>query len=139
MIDSKIIVAGCGVFGCVVAERLASAGHRVLVIDKRAAVGGNSASHIDPETGIECHTYGSHIFHTSDGEVYRYMLRFTAFTPYRHRVAIRTGGRVYFMPINLKTLCDFFGRDFTPDEAKRFLAEEVEKAGVRTIDPTALE
>ena len=137
MIDNRIIVAGCGIFGTVVAERLASAGHRVLVIDKRKTVGGNSASHIDPDTGIECHTYGSHIFHTSDEEVYRYMLRFTEFTPYRHRVTIRTGGRTYFMPINLKTLCDFFGRDFTPDEAKRFLADEIAKAGIAS--PSNLE
>ena len=130
MTDSRIIVAGCGVFGSVVAERLASAGYRVLVIDKRPTVGGNSASRIDPATGIECHTYGSHIFHTSDEEVYRYLLRFTEFTPYRHHVAIRTGGRVYFMPMNLKTLCDFFGRDFTPDEAKAFLDEEIRKSGI---------
>ena len=93
MTDSRIIVAGCGVFGSVVAERLASAGHRVLVIDKRPTVGGNSASHFDSKTGIECHTYGSHIFHTSDEDVYRYLLRFTEFTPYRHHVAIRTEAR----------------------------------------------
>lgn len=137
MIDTRYIVVGCGVFGAVVAERLASSGNRVLVIDKRKTVGGNSASHMDTETGIECHTYGSHIFHTSDEEVWRYMLRFTAFTPYRHRVTIQTGGRVYFMPINLKTLCDFFGRDFTPAEARRFLAEEIGRANISS--PSNLE
>lgn len=130
MIETNFIVVGCGIFGSVVAERLASAGHHVLVIDKRKSVGGNSASHMDVETGIECHTYGSHIFHTSDEAVYRYMLRFTEFTPYRHHVAIRTGGRVYFMPVNLKTLCDFFDRDFTPDEAQRFLSDEIARAGI---------
>lgn len=137
MIDADYVVVGCGIFGAVVAERLASAGKHVLVIDKRTTVGGNSASHPDPATGIECHTYGSHIFHTSDGEVWRYMLRFTAFTPYRHHVAIRTGGRVYFMPINLKTLCDFFGRDFSPDEAREFLIGEIARAGITS--PSNLE
>ena len=137
MIESQYIVVGCGIFGAVVAERLASAGNHVLVVDKRETVGGNSASHLDKETGIECHTYGSHIFHTSDEEVYRYMLRFTQFTPYHHHVAIRTGGQVYFMPINLKTLCDFFKHGFTPDEAKCFLAEEIAEAGINS--PSNLE
>ena len=130
MTDVHYVVVGCGIFGSVVAERLASAGKHVLVVEKRKTVGGNSASHIDPETGIECHTYGSHIFHTSDEEVWNYMHRFTTFTSYRHHVAIRSGGRTYFMPINLKTLCDFFERDFTPDEAKEFLSGEIARAGI---------
>lgn len=137
MINAHFVVVGCGIFGSVVAERLASAGNHVLVIDKRKTVGGNSASHIDLETGIECHSYGSHIFHTSDEEVYRYMLRFTEFTTYRHHVAIKTGGHVYFMPINLKTLCDFFGRDFTPCEANEFLRGEIARANI--TNPTNLE
>ena len=137
MIDTRYVVVGCGIFGSVVAERLASAGNPVLVIDKRKTVGGNSASHIDRETGIECHTYSSHIFHTFDEEVYHYMLRFTEFTTYRHHVAIRTGGRVYFMPINLKTLCDFFCRDFTPGEADVFLADEISRANI--VNPLNLE
>ena len=130
MIETHYVVVGCGIFGSVVAERLASGGNHVLAIDKRKTAGGNSASHMDRETGIECHTYGSHIFHTSDEEVYRYMLRFTKFTTYRHHVAIRTGGHVYFMPINLKTLCDFFGRDFTPAEAEGFLTDEIARANI---------
>lgn len=137
MIESQYIVVGCGIFGTVVAERLASAGKHVLVIDKRKTVGGNSASHLDKETNIECHTYGSHIFHTSDEEVYRYMLRFTQLTPYRHHVAIRTSGHVYFMPVNLKTLCDFFKHDFTPDEARRFLTKEIAEAKINA--PSNLE
>lgn len=137
MIETRYVVVGCGIFGSVVAERLASAGNHVLVIDKRKTVGGNSASHLDRETGIECHTYGSHIFHTSDEEVYRYILRFTKLTTYRHHVAIRTGGHVYFMPINLKTMCDFFGRDFSPAEAEEFLADEIARANI--VAPSNLE
>jgi UDP-galactopyranose mutase len=130
MIDACYVVVGCGIFGSVVAERLAVAGKPVLVIDKRKMIGGNSASHMDRATGIECHTYGSHIFHTSNEEVFRYMLRFTKFTNYRHHVAIRTGGHIYFMPINLNTLCEFFDRDFTPSEAAEFLTNEIAQANI---------
>ena len=62
--DVDAVVAGAGLWGCTVARRLADAGRRVLVLERRAAVGGNCRSEIDLETDIEIHTYGSHIFHT---------------------------------------------------------------------------
>ena len=40
--DFDAIVAGAGIWGCTVARRLAEAGRKVLVLEKRAAVGGNS-------------------------------------------------------------------------------------------------
>ncbi len=38
---------------------------RVVVIERRNHIGGNSYSEIDQDTSIEFHSYGSHIFHTS--------------------------------------------------------------------------
>ena len=35
------IVAGAGIWGCTVARRLAEAGRKVLVLEKRPVVGGN--------------------------------------------------------------------------------------------------
>lgn len=46
------IVAGAGIWGCTVARRLAEARRKVLVLEKRTAVGGNCRCEIDPETGI---------------------------------------------------------------------------------------
>ena len=63
------IVAGAGIWGCTVARRLAETGRKVLVLEKRAAVGGNCRCETDPATGIETHLYGSHIFHTRNEEV----------------------------------------------------------------------
>jgi UDP-galactopyranose mutase len=37
-----VLVVGAGYAGSVVAERLASAGRRVMVVDKRPHVGGNA-------------------------------------------------------------------------------------------------
>jgi len=41
MTNFNAIVAGAGIWGCTVARRLAEAGKKVLVLEKRKAVGGN--------------------------------------------------------------------------------------------------
>jgi len=94
-------------------------------------------SETDPATGIEFHRYGSHLFHTSSEEVWRYVSRFTGFTGYRHRVLTVHAGRIYSMPINLGTICAFFGRHFTPDEARQLIADQVAAAGI--VDAANLE
>ncbi len=127
----KYLVAGAGFSGAVIAERIANVlNEKVLVIDKRETAGGNSRSAIDPATGIECHMYGSHIFHTSIPEVWDYISAFSSFTPYRHKVLINCSGRTFFMPVNLKTLNDFYGCNLTPDGAKKLMADEIATSGI---------
>lgn len=124
----SIYVIGSGFFGSVIAERIAAgSGMLVNVIEKRHHTGGNSWSEICPETGIECHKYGSHIFHTSNEQVWNYMCRFTDFNDYRHRVSTTYNNRVYTMPINLTTINSFYGLNLTPEEVTAFLASEAAK------------
>ncbi len=121
-----LIVVGSGFFGATIAERAArELGLTVAVLDKRTHFGGNSYSEINAETGIEVHPYGTHIFHTNSEEVWTYINRFTQFSEYRHRVFTVHGGRVFSMPINLGTICSFFGQHFTPDEARALVAREM--------------
>ncbi|MEU6036215.1 UDP-galactopyranose mutase [Actinomadura sp. NPDC047616] len=120
-----LVVAGSGFFGLTVAERCAAElGLRVLVLERRGHIGGNAYSEPEPETGIEVHRYGAHLFHTSNERVWEYARRFTAFTGYRHQVYSTFKGRVYPMPINLGTICAYFGRVFSPDEARALIAEQ---------------
>ena len=127
----KYVVVGSGIFGSIVAERIAGVlDESVLVIEKRSHIGGNSWSELDPETGIECHRYGSHIFHTSNAKVWEYINRFASFTGYRHKVLITSGDRVFQMPVNLKTINDFFNVNLSPSDAVEFLKEEIRKAGI---------
>ncbi len=134
----KFLVVGCGWTGSVVAECIASDLHcDVLVIDKRPHIGGLSFSEIDSETGIDVHRYGSHIFHTSDQEVWSYVNRFGGFNGYRHRVFSSVGGRLYPLPVNLDTINAFYNRDFTTEEAERFIAGEI--AASRPEGQTAFE
>lgn len=114
------IVAGAGLWGCTLARRLAESGSRVLVLEKRKAVGGNCRCRI--EKGIEVHLYGSHIFHTSNEEVWRFVNRFVTFNDYRHSVLANHGGKIYHLPIGKTLLQEFFGEDMKSQDMKEYLA-----------------
>ncbi|MFD4443256.1 UDP-galactopyranose mutase [Nocardia sp. NPDC058519] len=133
-----LIVVGSGFFGLTVAERAANVlGKRVLVLDRRYHLGGNAYSEPDPETGIEIHKYGAHLFHTSNKKVWDYVTQFTEFTGYQHRVFAMHKGQAYQFPMGLGLISQFFGRYFTPEEAKALIAEQA--AEVETGDAQNLE
>jgi UDP-galactopyranose mutase len=124
-VNADLVVVGSGFFGLTIAERCANdLGLNVLVLERRHHIGGNAYTEAEPETGIEIHRYGAHLFHTSNTRVWEYANRFTAFTGYQHRVFSIYKGRVYPMPINLGTICEYFGRVMTPDEARALVAEQ---------------
>jgi UDP-galactopyranose mutase len=137
-VNVDLVVVGSGFFGLTIAERCAAdLGMRVLVIERRSHIGGNAYSERDPETGIEVHRYGAHLFHTSNARVWEYVNRFTAFTGYQHRVFSTYKGRVYPLPINLGTICEYFGRALSPDQARALVAEQ--SAEVTSDRPANLE
>ena len=125
------LIVGAGVFGATVAERLAEAGKKVLVIERRAHLAGNIYSYTDEETGIEVHKYGSHIFHTEMDEVWNYITRFTEFNDYVHTVNTRHEGKLYPMPINLDTINLLYGTEMDAEEAEKFVAEEAKRDSER--------
>ncbi len=120
-----LVIVGSGFFGLTIAERCAAdLGLRVLVLERRHHLGGNAYSEADPETGIEMHVYGAHLFHTSNEKVWEYVNRFTSFTNYQHRVFGQYAGQVYSLPMNLALINSFFGKSHTPDEARALIAEQ---------------
>ncbi|MFC0546532.1 UDP-galactopyranose mutase [Kutzneria chonburiensis] len=120
-----LIVVGSGFFGLTVAERAATQlNKRVLILDRRDHLGGNAYSEAEPETGIEVHRYGAHLFHTSNKRVWEYVNQFTEFTNYQHRVFARAKGQVYSFPMNLGLINQFFGKSHTPDEARELIAKQ---------------
>ncbi|QIG44053.1 UDP-galactopyranose mutase [Nocardioides anomalus] len=133
-----LVVVGSGFFGLTVAERCASElGLRVLVLERRHHLGGNAYSEVDPETGVEVHKYGAHLFHTSNEKVWAYVNRFTAFTDYKHRVFGKYQGQVYSLPMNLGLINQFFGKSHTPQEARELIASQASE--IATEDATNLE
>ncbi len=120
-----LLVVGSGFFGLTIAERAANElGKKVVVIDRRSHIGGNAYSEAEPETGIEVHRYGAHLFHTSNETVWEYVNRFTTFTNYVHKVYSNYQGEVYPLPINLGTINQFFRSAYGPGEAREVIAEQ---------------
>ncbi len=134
---ADLIVVGSGFYGLTIAERAACNGARVVVLDRRAHLGGNAWSEPEPDTGIEVHTYGSHIFHTSNERVWDYVTRFAQFNEYRHHVWTVHRGQIYPMPISMATMTQFFGRYLTPDEARQLVREQAAELADRS--PSNLE
>ena len=81
----KIIMVGAGLSGAVIGRALAEAGHDITVVDSRPHIAGNCHTARDADTGVMVHTYGPHIFHTDDTEVWDYVNSFTTFEPYKNR------------------------------------------------------
>ena len=119
------LIVGAGFAGSVLAERLARDGARVLLIDRRAHIGGNAYDTYD-DAGIRIHRYGPHIFHTNAAEIYEYLSRFTAWRPYQHRVLASVEGRLVPIPINLDTVNTLFGLDLTSDQLAAYFASVAE-------------
>ncbi|MDQ0613313.1 UDP-galactopyranose mutase [Microbacterium sp. W4I4] len=127
-----LLVVGSGFFGLTIAERAAAAGRKVTVIDRRSHIGGNAYSEAEPETGIEVHRYGAHLFHTSNPTVWEYVNRFTTFTSYVHRVYTHHKDVVYPMPVNLGTINQFFQAAYSPSEARALIKEQAGEFDVKT-------
>ncbi|MBV9758260.1 MAG: UDP-galactopyranose mutase, partial [Alphaproteobacteria bacterium] len=132
------MIVGAGFAGAVLAERLASTGNRVLLLDRRPHVGGNAYDHHN-EAGVLVHRYGPHIFHTNSRQILDHLGRFTEWRPYEHRVLARVGDSLLPIPINRTTINRFFGLSLAEAEVAAFLASKAEPIGsVRTAADVVL-
>ena len=131
----RFAIVGAGFSGAVVARELAEAGHLANVFDTRDHVAGNchTARH---ETGVMVHTYGPHIFHTQHEHVWQYINRFGEMMPYRHKVKAISHDTMYSLPVNLKTINQFFDQDFDAQQAEDFIQS---KADTTITNPVSFE
>jgi len=103
--DYDVIIVGCGLSGCVIAERYATAlNKKVVILDKRDHVGGNCYDFIDEKTSILCSKYGPHIFHTNDEEVWKYIHKFSEWKRYEHKGVCNIDGKLVPIPVNITTV-----------------------------------
>jgi len=138
--NKRIAVVGAGLSGAVVGHRLAGLGYLVDVFEQRDHVGGNCHTRRDADTGVMVHTYGPHIFHTDNRRVWEFVNQFDRFYPYVHRVLANTRGCVYFLPINLLTINQFFDVKCSPAQARALLESKADRTIVepRTFEEQAL-
>lgn len=133
-----VLVVGAGFAGSVIAERCASAGRKVLVIDKREHIAGNAYDEYDSH-GVLVHRYGPHIFHTNSRLVSDYLSRFTEWTPYEHRVLASLGGKLYPIPINQTTVNRLYGLSLDEEGVKKFFESVREpREPIRTSEDAVL-
>jgi UDP-galactopyranose mutase len=127
-IKTDFLIIGSGLYGSVMAERIANKlNKKVTILEKRSHIGGNCYSEKDSKTGIEYHKYGTHIFHTSSEKVWRYLSNYCNLNSYRHQVLSKFNNKIYQMPINLETINSFFNKNFNPYEAFNFLKQKTKK------------
>ena len=128
------LVVGAGLFGAVFTQRALSAGKRVLVLEKRDHIAGNTYTQ-DLE-GIQVHKYGAHIFHTNDSAVWAYVNRFAEFNRYTNSPVANYHGELYSLPFNMYTFNRMWGVT-TPQEAEAEIRRQRETAGI--TEPRNLE
>jgi UDP-galactopyranose mutase len=105
---TDVLVVGAGFAGSVIAERCATAGMKVVIIDKREHIAGNAYDELDPH-GVLVHRYGPHIFHTNAPAISEYLSRFTTWIAYEHRVLAQVDGHLYPVPVNQTTVNKLYG------------------------------
>lgn len=132
------LVVGAGFAGSVCAERLASSGYKILVIDRRPHIGGN-AFDVEDGYGVMIHPYGPHIFHTNSKRIFEYLSAFTRWRFYEHRVLAKVGDGLYPIPINRKTLNALYDLDLDEEGAATYLeSKRVPRSEIRTSEDVVL-
>jgi UDP-galactopyranose mutase len=109
MMNSKrILIVGAGFSGAIIGRQLAEQGHLIQIIDSRDHIAGNCYDARDAKTDVMVHTYGPHIFHTDNEQVWNFVNQYSTMMPYVNRVKATVNGQVFSLPINLHTINQFF-------------------------------
>ena len=128
------LIVGAGLYGAVLAHEAMRAGKSVLVLDRRAHIGGNV--YTEKVEGIQVHRYGAHIFHTNSREVWDYVNDFAEFNRYTNSPVANYRGEIYSLPFNMFTFNRMWGV-VTPAEAAAEIERQRRAAGI--TEPRNLE
>jgi len=129
--EFDILIVGAGLSGTVLADLFARKhDKKVLMLEKRPHIGGNCYDFHESRTGILVNLYGAHLFHTNKQDVWKYVHRFSEWTPYEHRVIGRVDGKLVPIPVNIDTVNLLFGEKVASvEEMKAWLEHEREESG----------
>ncbi len=122
------LIVGSGLFGATCAYELTKAGFSVIVIEKRNHIGGNV--YTKNVKGINVHTYGPHIFHTDNLDIWKYVNRFAKFNNFINSPLANYHGEIYHLPFNMNTFCELWSDVKTSDDAKKHIDEEKKKFNI---------
>lgn len=125
MTHYDFLIVGSGLFGATFAYKAKQAGKKCLVIDQRPQLGGNV--YCEEKEGIHVHTYGAHIFHTANKEVWNFVNSLVPFNRYTNCPVANYHGELYNLPFNMNTFYQIWGVH-TPEEAKAKIEEQRQEA-----------
>lgn len=114
------LIVGTGFAGATLARKLADDGKKVLIIDRRNHIGGNSYDYYN-EFGVLVHKYGPHYFRTNRKDVWDFLSNFTEWRYYQYVVKTFVDGQLFDLPINLNTINQFYCVNLSSFEVKDFL------------------
>lgn len=120
------IIVGSGFYGAICARELTDKGYKCLVVEKRSHIAGNC--HTENRDGINVHTYGPHIFHTSNEEVWKWINKYTTFNNFTLRPVANYRGEIYSLPFNMWTFNKLWNITH-PHEAMGIIAEQSKQIG----------
>lgn len=128
-------IVGSGFFGAICAKHLHDQGKKVVVIEKRSHIGGNCYTEV--KSGITVHTYGPHIFHTNNKEIWDWINQYAEFKPIRLQVMATAKGGVYSLPFSMHTFSQVYGAT-TPQEALRCIERDSDCAEDGSLESAAI-
>lgn len=97
------IVVGCGLCGMIIARKMAEKGKKVLIIEKREHIGGNTYDYID-DNGILVQKYGPHVFFTDNDKIKEFINSFVDTIPFYAEYRTMIDGKAIPMPFNFKSI-----------------------------------
>lgn len=126
------IIVGSGFFGSICAYELKKLNKKVLILESRNHIGGNC--YTEKMDGINIHTYGPHIFHTSNIKVWNWINQFVEFNNFTLRPVANYKGEIFSLPFNMWTFSKLWNITL-PSEAKKI----IEHQSKHITDPQNLE
>ena len=118
----NLLMVGAGFSNLALAASLKKQELKITVIERRGHIGGNCFDYFD-ENSIDIHAYGTHIFHTDDAEVWRFLTQFTQWYPYQHEVKDLVDGQLVPVPFNFNSIEQLFPKEMAERMVTALLSE----------------
>jgi UDP-galactopyranose mutase len=112
-LKADYVIVGSGLTGATIARFLADAGRDVVVLERRAHLGGNVHDH-KHASGVRIHTYGPHYFRTGSDEIWEFVNRFAGFYKYEAMVKSYVDGNIENWPVAASYIRRVIGKDWKP-------------------------
>ena len=115
------LIVGSGFFGSICAYELNKLGNKCLVLEKRDHIGGNC--YTENKNSITVHTYGPHIFHTSNKEVWDWINQYAEFNNFMYSPLAIYDDKSYSLPFSMWTFNKLWNIT-TPKEAEDIIKKQ---------------